>query len=112
MSVAADTFGNMTTNQVSDRDLVLSVIDDFFDKVDRLHQLDPATMTEEELWRYLETEHRVSETLAMLQRNMIKSLTRASPEELGGELPDVLAEALHISREDAERRIDEAMAAT
>jgi hypothetical protein len=31
---------------------------------------------------------------------------------LGGELPDVLAEALHISREDAERRIDEAMAAT
>lgn len=112
MSVAADTFGNMTTNQVSDRDLVLSVIDDFFDKVDRLHQLDPATMTEEELWRYLQTEHRVSETLSMLQRNMIKSLTRASPEELGGELPDVLAEALHISREDAERRIDEAMAAT
>ncbi len=112
MSVAADTFGNMTTDQVSDRDLVLSVIDDFFDKVDRLHQLDPATMTEEELWRYLETEHRVSETLSMLQRNMIKSLTRASPEELGGELPDVLAEALHISREDAERRIDEAMAAT
>ncbi|MCQ4360392.1 hypothetical protein KQR54_04395 [Mycobacterium gordonae] len=73
----------MTTDQVSDRDLVLSVIDDFFDKVDRLHQLDPATMTEEELWRYLETEHRVSETLSMLQRNMIKSLTRASPEELG-----------------------------
>jgi hypothetical protein len=46
--------------------------------------------------------------LAAQQHELINQLIMAPPEELGGELPDVLDRRLRISRSDAVRRIQEA----
>jgi Domain of unknown function (DUF222) len=50
----------------------------------------------------------VRQRLSARQHEIINELSMASPQELGGTLPDVLAKRLQISRGEALRRIDEA----
>ncbi|MBX9641874.1 MAG: hypothetical protein K2X97_19780 [Mycobacteriaceae bacterium] len=101
----------MTADHVYDRDAALSTLDAFFATADQLQRQDPTTMTPSELLLYAKANKRLEQTASIIQRNLIKSWVRATPEELRGELPGVLAEALRISHADAEQRIGEAMGA-
>jgi Domain of unknown function (DUF222) len=76
--------------------------------LDKYAGLPLSGMTAAELRMLLKRIKDFERRLAARQHELINQLSNASPEELGGELPDVLAKRLRISRGEAALRIEEA----
>lgn len=93
----------------SSREQVGAVLDRLDAAVDELLELSFEELTTPERFAVLGRLEAVARRLPVPGHGLINDIARqASPAEIGGRLAAVLAERLHISRADANRRIGEA----
>lgn len=98
----------MSSDTVSPRDTTSAALQGLTASVDRLLELDTSALSFEESLIYWERLTRAQRRVRAIQDRVIDALAKQSPDELGGELPDLLAEALRITRAEAEQRIEAA----
>ncbi|QNI08668.1 HNH endonuclease [Mycobacterium kubicae] len=93
----------------SDRESVVGVLDRLDAVTDDLLDLSCAELTVPELMRVALRLERVARRLPAAQHAVLNLLAeQADPAQLGGRLPSVLANRLHITRAEANRRLAEA----
>jgi Domain of unknown function (DUF222) len=86
----------------------VSAVDALFRAIDRCTRAGRRSLTTQERQMLNERFKTVERRLIAYQHRLINQLSTAPIEELGGELSDVLADRLRISRDEAIRRIREA----
>src|SRR5271167_4524302 len=86
----------------------VSALDALFMAIERCTRAGRRSLTSQERQMLYERFKTVERRLIAYQYRLINQLSAAPVEELGGELSDVLADRLRISRDEAIRRIREA----
>ncbi|MBV9353296.1 MAG: HNH endonuclease [Mycobacterium sp.] len=93
----------------SSREEIIEAFDAFRDAVSGLAELSFDVLTTPERLALLERLERDTRRLPVARHSLINGVRQqATPAEIGGKLAHVLADRLHITRADANRRIEEA----
>ncbi|HZA09319.1 DUF222 domain-containing protein, partial [Mycobacterium sp.] len=99
----------MRSNEVPDRDGVAAVLDRYRAASQELAALDVDALTTPELFSVLEGAETGRRMLPVIEHRAINLVDeRATPVELGGSLPNALADRLRITPAEARRRVRDA----